>query len=134
MKRLKGFITNDEFIELAEELKYALAGISLKYDYIPNLSLSGTPTFLTTVYDKKLQEKAKLTSNSLKVDEKDVVIRFVNSTLNVDVNDIEIIDKRIKGNKSSEISFCQKYDNRPFIEYMELLASFVDIYRRYSLC
>lgn len=127
MKRLKGFITNssstsfimtndgfmystDEFIELAEELKYALAGISLKYDYIPNLSL-----------------------NSLKVDEKDV-IRFVNSTLNVDVNDIEIIDKRIKGNKSSEISFCQKYDNRPFIEYMELLASFVDIYRRYSLC
>lgn len=127
MKRLKGFITNssstsfimnndgfiystDEFIELAEELKYALAGISLKYDYIPNVSL-----------------------NSLKVDEKDV-IRFVNSTLNVDVNDIEIIDKRIKGNKSSEISFCQKYDNRPFIEYMELLASFVDIYRRYSLC
>ena len=127
MKRLKGFITNssstsfimnndgfiystDEFIELAEELKYALAGISLKYDYIPNLSL-----------------------NSLKVDEKDV-ISFVNSTLNVDVNDIEIIDKRIKGNKSSEISFCQKYDNRPFIEYMELLASFVDIYRRYSLC
>ena len=127
MKRLKGFITNssstsfimnndgfiystDEFIELAEELKYALAGISLKYDYIPNLSL-----------------------NSLKVNEKDV-IRFVNSTLNVDVNDIEIIDKRIKGNKSSEISFCQKYDNRPFIEYMELLASFVDIYRRYSLC
>ncbi len=127
MKRLKGFITNssstsfimnndgfiystDEFIELAEELKYALAGISLKYDYIPNVSL-----------------------NSLKVDEKDV-IRFVNSTLNVDVNDIEIIDKRIKGNKSSEISFCQKYDNRPFIEYMELLASFVDIYRRYTLC
>lgn len=127
MKRLKGFITNssstsfimnndgfiystDEFIELAEELKYALAGISLKYDYIPNVSL-----------------------NSLKVDEKDV-IRFVNSTLNVDINDIEIIDKRIKGNKSSEISFCQKYDNRPFIEYMELLASFVDIYRRYSLC
>ena len=127
MKRLKGFITNssstsfimnndgfvystDEFIELAEELKYALAGISLKYDYIPNLSL-----------------------NSLKVDEKDV-ISFVNSTLNVDINDIEIIDKRIKGNKSSEISFCQKYDNRPFIEYMELLASFVDIYRRYSLC
>lgn len=127
MKRLKGFITNssstsfimnndgfiystDEFIELAEELKYALAGISLKYDYIPNVSL-----------------------NSLKVNEKDV-IRFVNSTLNVDVNDIEIIDKRIKGNKSSEISFCQKYDNRPFIEYMELLASFVDIYRRYSLC
>lgn len=127
MKRLKGFITNssstsfimnndgfiystDEFIELAEELKYALAGISLKYDYIPDVSL-----------------------NSLKVDEKDV-IRFVNSTLNVDVNDIEIIDKRIKGNKSSEISFCQKYDNRPFIEYMELLASFVDIYRRYSLC
>lgn len=127
MKRLKGFITNssstsfimnndgfmystDEFIELAEELKYALAGISLKYDYIPNVSL-----------------------NSLKVDEKDV-ISFVNSTLNVDVNDIEIIDKRIKGNKSSEISFCQKYDNRPFIEYMELLASFVDIYRRYSLC
>ena len=128
MKRLKGFITNssstsfimtndgfmystDEFIELAEELKYALAGISLKYDYIPNLSL-----------------------NSLKVDEKDV-IRFVNSTLNVDVNDIEIIDKRIKGNKrSSLILFCQKYDNRPFIEYMELLASFVDIYRRYSLC
>ena len=127
MKRLKGFITNssstsfimnndgfiystDEFIELAEELKYALAGISLKYDYIPNVSL-----------------------NSLKVDEKDV-IGFVNSTLNVDVNDIEIIDKRIKGNKSSEISFCQKYDNRPFIEYMELLASFVDIYRRYSLC
>ena len=127
MKRLKGFITNssstsfimnndgfiystDEFIELAEELKYALAGISLKYDYIPNLSL-----------------------NSLKVDEKDV-IRFVNSTLNVDINDIEIIDKRIKGNKSSEISFCQKYDNRPFIEYMELLASFVDIYRRHSLC
>ena len=123
MKRLKGFITNssstsfimnndgfiystDEFIELAEELKYALAGISLKYDYIPNVSL-----------------------NSLKVNEKDV-IRFVNSTLNVDVNDIEIIDKRIKGNKSSEISFCQKYDNRPFIEYMELLASFVDIYRR----
>lgn len=121
MKRLKGFITNssstsfimnndgfiystDEFIELAEELKYALAGISLKYDYIPNVSL-----------------------NSLKVNEKDV-IRFVNSTLNVDVNDIEIIDKRIKGNKSSEISFCQKYDNRPFIEYMELLASFVDIY------
>ena len=127
MKRLKGFITNssstsfimnndgfiystDEFIELAEELKYALAGISLKYDYIPNVSL-----------------------NSLKVNEK-VVIRFVNSTLNVDVNDIEIIDKRIKGNKSSEISFCQKYDNRPFIEYMELLASFVDIYRRYTLC
>lgn len=127
MKRLKGFITNssstsfimnndgfiystDEFIELAEELKYALAGISLKYDYIPDVSL-----------------------NSLKVDEKDV-IRFVNSTLNIDVNDIEIIDKRIKGNKSSEISFCQKYDNRPFIEYMELLASFVDIYRRYSLC
>ena len=127
MKRLKGFITNssstsfimnndgfiystDEFIELAEELKYALAGISLKYDYIPNVSL-----------------------NSLKVNEKDV-IRFVNSTLNVDVNDIEIIDKRIKGNKSSEISFCQKYDNRPCIEYMELLASFVDIYRRYSLC
>ena len=127
MKRLKGFITNssstsfimnndgfiystNEFIELAEELKYALAGISLKYDYIPNVSL-----------------------NSLKVDEKDV-ISFVNSTLNVDVNDIEIIDKRIKGNKSSEISFCQKYDNRPFIEYMELLASFVDIYRRYSLC
>ena len=127
MKRLKGFITNssstsfimnndgfiystDEFIELAEELKYALAGISLKYDYIPNVSL-----------------------NSLKVDKKDV-IRFVNSTLNVDVNDIEIIDKRIKGNKSSEISFCQKYDNRPFIEYMELLASFVDIYRRYTLC
>ena len=127
MKRLKGFITNssstsfimnndgfiystDEFIDLAEELKYALAGISLKYNYIPNVSL-----------------------NSLKVDEKDV-IRFVNSTLNVDVNDIEIIDKRIKGNKSSEISFCQKYDNRPFIEYMELLASFVDIYRRYSLC
>ena len=127
MKRLKGLITNssstsfimnndgfiystDEFIELAEELKYALAGISLKYDYIPNVSL-----------------------NSLKVDEKDV-ISFVNSTLNVDVNDIEIIDKRIKGNKSSEISFCQKYDNRPFIEYMELLASFVDIYRRYSLC
>ena len=127
MKRLKGFITNssstsfimnndgfiystDEFIELAEELKYALAGISLKYDYIPNVSL-----------------------NSLKVDEKDF-ISFVNSTLNVDVNDIEIIDKRIKGNKSSEISFCQKYDNRPFIEYMELLASFVDIYRRYTLC
>ena len=127
MKRLKGFITNssstsfimnndgfiystDEFIELAEELKYALAGISLKYDYIPNVSL-----------------------NSLKVDEKDV-ISFVNSTLNVDVNDIEIIDKRIKGNKSSEISFCQKYDNRPFIEYMELLASFVDIYRRYTSC
>ena len=127
MKRLKGFITNssstsfimnndgfiystDEFIELAEELKYALAGISLKYDYIPNVSL-----------------------NSLKVNEKDV-ISFVNSTLNVDVNDIEIIDKRIKGNKSSEISFCQKYDNRPFIEYMELLASFVDIYRRYTLC
>lgn len=127
MKRLKGFITNssstsfimnndgfiystDEFIELAEELKYALAGISLKYDYIPNVSL-----------------------NSLKVDEKDV-IRFVNSTLNVNVDDIEIIDKRIKGNKSSEILFCQKYDNRPFIEYMELLASFVDIYRRYSLC
>ena len=127
MKRLKGFITNssstsfimnndgfiystDEFIELAEELKYALAGISLKYDYIPNVSL-----------------------NSLKVNEKDV-IRFVNSTLNVDVNDIEIIDKRIKCNKSSEISFCQKYDNRPFIEYMELLASFVDIYRRYTLC
>ncbi len=127
MKRLKGFITNssstsfimnndgfiystDEFIELAEELKYALAGISLKYDYIPNVSL-----------------------NSLKVDEKDV-ISFVNSTLNVDINDIEIIDKRIKGNKSSEISFCQKYDNRPFIEYMELLASFVDIYRRYTLC
>lgn len=127
MKRLKGFITNssstsfimnndgfiystDEFVELAEELKYALAGISLKYDYIPNVSL-----------------------NSLKVDEKDV-ISFVNSTLNVDINDIEIIDKRIKGNKSSEISFCQKYDNRPFIEYMELLASFVDIYRRYSLC
>lgn len=127
MKRLKGFITNssstsfimnndgfiystDEFIELAEELKYALAGISLKYNYIPNVSL-----------------------NSLKVNEKDV-IRFVNSTLNVDVNDIEIIDKRIKGNKSSEISFCQKYDNRPFIEYMELLASFVDIYRRYTLC
>ena len=127
MKRLKGFITNssstsfimnndgfiystDEFIELAEELKYALAGISLKYDYTPNVSL-----------------------NSLKVDEKDV-ISFVNSTLNVDINDIEIIDKRIKGNKSSEISFCQKYDNRPFIEYMELLASFVDIYRRYSLC
>ena len=127
MKRLKGFITNssstsfimnndgfiystDEFIELAEELKYALAGISLKYDYIPNVSL-----------------------NSLKVNEKDI-ISFVNSTLNVDVNDIEIIDKRIKGNKSSEISFCQKYDNRPFIEYMELLASFVDIYRRYSLC
>ena len=127
MKRLKGFITNssstsfimnndgfiystDEFIELAEELKYALAGISLKYDYIPNVSL-----------------------NSLKVDEKDV-IRFVNSTLNVDINDIEIIDKRIKGNKSSEISFCQKYDNRPFIEYMELLASFIDIYRRYTLC
>lgn len=127
MKRLKGFITNssstsfimnndgfiystDEFIELAEELKYALAGISLKYDYIPNVSL-----------------------NSLKVDEKDV-IRFVNSTLNVDVNDIEIIDKRVKGDKSSEISFCQKYDNRPFIEYMELLASFVDIYRRYTLC
>ena len=127
MKRLKGFITNssstsfimnndgfiystDEFIDLAEELKYALAGISLKYNYIPNVSL-----------------------NSLKVDEKDV-IRFVNSTLNVDVNDIEIIDKRIKGNKSSEILFCQKYDNRPFIEYMELLASFVDIYRRYSLC
>lgn len=121
MKRLKGFITNssstsfimnndgfiystDEFIELAEELKYALAGISLKYDYIPDVSL-----------------------NSLKVDEKDV-IRFVNSTLNIDVNDIEIIDKRIKGNKSSEISFCQKYDNRPFIEYMELLALFVDIY------
>ena len=127
MKRLKGFITNssstsfimnndgfiystDEFIELAEELKYALAGISLKYDYIPNVSL-----------------------NSLKVDEKDV-ISFVNSTLNVDINDIEIIDKRIKGNKSSEISLCKKYDNRPFIEYMELLASFVDIYRRYSLC
>ena len=127
MKRLKGFITNssstsfimnndgfiystDEFVELAEELKYALAGISLKYDYIPNVSL-----------------------NSLKVDEKDV-ISFVNSTLNVDINDIEIIDKRIKGNKSSEISFCQKYDNRPFIEYMELLASFVDIYRRYTLC
>ena len=127
MKRLKGFITNssstsfimnndgfiystDEFIELAEELKYALAGISLKYDYIPNVTL-----------------------NSLKVDEKDV-ISFVNSTLNVDINDIEIIDKRIKGNKSSEISFCQKYDNRPFIEYMELLASFVDIYRRHSLC
>ena len=127
MKRLKGFITNssstsfimnndgfiystDEFIELAEELKYALAGISLKYDYIPNVSL-----------------------NSLKVDEKDV-IRFVNSTLNVNVDDIEIIDKRVKGDKSSEISFCQKYDNRPFIEYMELLASFVDIYRRYSLC
>ena len=127
MKRLKGFITNssstsfimnndgfiystDEFIELAEELKYALAGISLNYDYIPNVSL-----------------------NSLKVDEKDV-IRFVNSTLNVDVNDIEIIDKRVKGDKSSEISFCQKYDNRPFIEYMELLASFVDIYRRYTLC
>ena len=127
MKRLKGFITNssstsfimnndgfiystDEFIELAEELKYALAGISLKYNYIPNVSL-----------------------NSLKVDEKDV-IRFVNSTLNVDVNDIEIIDKRVKGDKSSEILFCQKYDNRPFIEYMELLASFVDIYRRYSLC
>lgn len=127
MKRLKGFITNssstsfimnndgfiystDEFIELAEELKYALAGISLKYDYIPNVSL-----------------------NSLKVDEKDV-ISFVNSTLNVDVNDIEIIDKRIKGDKSSEILFCQKYDNRPFIEYMELLASFVDIYRRYTLC
>ena len=127
MKRLKGFITNssstsfimnndgfiystDEFIELAEELKYALAGISLNYDYIPNVSL-----------------------NSLKVDEKDV-ISFVNSTLNVDINDIEIIDKRIKGNKSSEISFCQKYDNRPFIEYMELLASFVDIYRRYTLC
>ena len=127
MKRLKGFITNssstsfimnndgfiystDEFIELAEELKYALAGISLKYDYTPNVSL-----------------------NSLKVDEKDV-ISFVNSTLNVDINDIEIIDKRIKGNKSSEISFCQKYDNRPFIEYMELLALFVDIYRRYSLC
>ena len=127
MKRLKGFITNssstsfimnndgfiystDEFIELAEELKYALAGISLKYDYIPNVSL-----------------------NSLKVDEKDV-ISFVNSILNVDINDIEIIDKRIKGNKSSEISFCQKYDNRPFIEYMELLASFVDIYRRYTLC
>lgn len=127
MKRLKGFITNssstsfimnndgfiystDEFIDLAEELKYALAGISLKYDYIPNVSL-----------------------NSLKVDEKDV-IRFVNSTLNVDVNDIEIIDKRVKGDKSSEISFCQKYDNRPFIEYMELLASFVDIYRRYTLC
>lgn len=127
MKRLKGFITNssstsfimnndgfiystDEFIELAEELKYALAGISLKYDYIPNVSL-----------------------NSLKVDEKDV-IRFVNSTLNVDINDIEIIDKRIKGDKSSEILFCQKYDNRPFIEYMELLASFVDIYRRYTLC
>lgn len=121
MKRLKGFITNssstsfimnndgfiystDEFIELAEELKYALAGISLKYDYIPDVSL-----------------------NSLKVDEKDV-IRFVNSTLNIDVNDIEIIDKRIKDNKSSEISFCQKYDNRPFIEYMELLALFVDIY------
>lgn len=120
MKRLKGFITNssstsfimnndgfiystDEFIELAEELKYALAGISLKYDYIPDVSL-----------------------NSLKVDEKDV-IRFVNSTLNIDVNDIEIIDKRIKDNKSS-VSFCQKYDNRPFIEYMELLASFVDIY------
>ena len=57
MKRLKGFITNssstsfimnndgfiystDEFIELAEELKYALAGISLKYDYIPNVSLN----------------------------------------------------------------------------------------------
>lgn len=113
MKRLKGFITNssstsfimnndgfiystDEFIELAEELKYALTGISLKYDYIPDVSL-----------------------NSLKVDEKDV-IRFVNSTLNIDVNDIEIIDKRIKDNKS--------YDNRPFIEYMELLASFVDIY------
>ena len=127
MKRLKGFITNssstsfimnndgfiystDEFIELAEELKYALAGISLKYDYIPNVSL-----------------------NSLKVDEKDV-IRFVNSTLNVNVDDIEIIDKRVKGDKSSEILFCQKYDNRPFIEYMELLASFVDIYRRYSLC
>ena len=127
MKRLKGFITNssstsfimnndgfiystDEFIDLAEELKYALAGISLKYDYIPNVSL-----------------------NSLKVDEKDV-IRFVNSTLNVNVDDIEIIDKRVKGDKSSEILFCQKYDNRPFIEYMELLASFVDIYRRYSLC
>ena len=127
MKRLKGFITNssstsfimnndgfiystDEFIELAEELKYALAGISLKYDYIPNVSL-----------------------NSLKVDEKDI-ISFVNSTLNVNVDDIEIIDKRVKGDKSSEISFCQKYDNRPFIEYMELLASFVDIYRRYSLC
>ena len=127
MKRLKGFITNssstsfimnndgfiystDEFIELAEELKYALPGISLKYDYIPNVSL-----------------------NSLKVDEKDV-ISFVNSTLNVDINDIEIIDNRIKGNKRSEISFCQKYDNRPFIEYMELLASFVDIYRRYTLC
>lgn len=127
MKRLKGFITNssstsfimnndgfiystDEFIDLAEELKYALAGISLHYDYIPNVSL-----------------------NSLKVDEKDV-IRFVNSTLNVNVDDIEIIDKRVKGDKSSEILFCQKYDNRPFIEYMELLASFVDIYRRYSLC
>lgn len=127
MKRLKGFITNssstsfimnndgfiystDEFIELAEELKYALAGISLKYDYIPNVSL-----------------------NSLKVDEKDV-ISFVNSTLNVNVDDIEIIDKRVKGDKSSEILFCQKYDNRPFIEYMELLASFVDIYRRYTLC
>ena len=127
MKRLKGFITNssstsfimnndgfiystDEFIELAEELKYALAGISLKYDYIPNVSL-----------------------NSLKVDEKDI-ISFVNSTLNVNVDDIEIIDKRVKGDKSSEILFCQKYDNRPFIEYMELLASFVDIYRRYSLC
>ena len=127
MKRLKGFITNssstsfimnndgfiystDEFIDLAEELKYALAGISLKYNYIPNVSL-----------------------NSLKVDEKDV-IRFVNSTLNVNVDDIEIIDKRVKGDKSSEILFCQKYDNRPFIEYMELLASFVDIYRRYSLC
>ena len=57
MKRLKGFITNssstsfimnndgfiystDEFIDLAEELKYALAGISLKYDYIPNVSLN----------------------------------------------------------------------------------------------
>ena len=127
MKRLKGFITNssstsfimnndgfiystDEFVDLAEELKYALAGISLKYNYIPNVSL-----------------------NSLKVDEKDV-IRFVNSTLNVNVDDIEIIDKRVKGDKSSEILFCQKYDNRPFIEYMELLASFVDIYRRYSLC
>lgn len=127
MKRLKGFITNssstsfimnndgfiystDEFVDLAEELKYALAGISLKYDYIPNVSL-----------------------NSLKVDEKDV-IRFVNSTLNVNVDDIEIIDKRVKGDKSSEILFCQKYDNRPFIEYMELLASFVDIYRRYTLC
>ena len=56
MKRLKGFITNssstsfimnndgfiystDEFIDLAEELKYALAGISLHYDYIPIVSL-----------------------------------------------------------------------------------------------